>query len=340
MTSKRVLYFDALNVAACIAVVALHCNQMVHTWQPGKNWMFGLGIEVLFYWAVPIFFMLSGATLMKYRERYDTKTFLKKRFERTVIPFVAWSLILYLLVSVPMGGAHLGIRTFINMMLNNQIEQVYWFFFPLFSIYLSMPLVSLLANRPSVIKYGVATSFVLTSIAPYLFRAIGVTWNGALSISGFGGMLLYVGLGYLLSNHDFSHKERTLIYLLGLLAMMVRYLYTAIASASLGAVDRLFFDYSSFPAVMQAVAVFVLFKSCDFSRVGEKGRALLKELSACSFGVYLIHKPILDHVFLGIFGISSQSILLRTGGVVILYALCVGLVFLLKKVPMVNRILP
>lgn len=30
------------------------------------------------YWALPIFFMLSGANLMKYTDRYDTKTFLKK----------------------------------------------------------------------------------------------------------------------------------------------------------------------------------------------------------------------------------------------------------------------
>ena len=140
MASKRVQYFDMLNVAACISVVALHCNQMVHTWQPGGNWLFALAIEVLFYWAVPIFFMLTGATLMEYRSRYDTKTFLRKRFERTVIPFVAWSLILYLFVSVPLEGTYLGPRSFVNMLLNCQIEQVYWFFFPLFSIYLSMPL--------------------------------------------------------------------------------------------------------------------------------------------------------------------------------------------------------
>ena len=67
---------DSLNIAACFSVIALHCNQMVHTWQPGKNWLLALLIEVLFYWAVPVFLMLTGATLMRYRDRYDTKTFL------------------------------------------------------------------------------------------------------------------------------------------------------------------------------------------------------------------------------------------------------------------------
>lgn len=78
--------FDCLNIAACFSVIALHCNQMVHTWQPGKNWLLALLIEVLFYWVVPVFLMLTGATFMRYRDRYDTKTFLSKRIKRTVIP--------------------------------------------------------------------------------------------------------------------------------------------------------------------------------------------------------------------------------------------------------------
>lgn len=78
MKGERVVYFDLLNIVACLAVVFLHCNNMVFTYAPGKNWAFGLGIEVVFYWAVPIFIMISGANLMKYRDRYDTKTFFQK----------------------------------------------------------------------------------------------------------------------------------------------------------------------------------------------------------------------------------------------------------------------
>ena len=82
MKGERVVYFDLLNIVACLAVVFLHCNNMVFTYAPGKNWAFGLGIEVVFYWAVPIVIMISGANLMKYRDRYDTKTFFKKRLAR------------------------------------------------------------------------------------------------------------------------------------------------------------------------------------------------------------------------------------------------------------------
>ena len=151
---KRVLYFDLLNIVACICVVALHCNQMVHTWMPGKNWAAGLIIEVVCYWAVPVFFMLTGATLIRYRERYDTKTFLIKRFQRTVIPFLFWSAVLYFYIVIYRDGNAFGPRRMINAILNNEIEQVYWFFFPLFSVYLALPALSLLSDNKKALTFA------------------------------------------------------------------------------------------------------------------------------------------------------------------------------------------
>ena len=34
---KRVLYYDLLNIAACIAVIALHHNGLVHIFQGGTK---------------------------------------------------------------------------------------------------------------------------------------------------------------------------------------------------------------------------------------------------------------------------------------------------------------
>lgn len=56
-----------------------------------------LAVEVICYWAVPIFFMLTGATLMNYRSKYDTKTFFGHRIKRTVIPFLFFSVFMYIL---------------------------------------------------------------------------------------------------------------------------------------------------------------------------------------------------------------------------------------------------
>ena len=80
MKKKRILYFDILNILACFGVVCLHQNGIVHWYDihtaPFKQ---SLIFEVGFFWAVPIFFMLSGATLFDYRSRYSTKEFLLRR---------------------------------------------------------------------------------------------------------------------------------------------------------------------------------------------------------------------------------------------------------------------
>lgn len=77
---NRIIYFDVLNILAIFAVIAMHCNGIVHGNPLVRAWNSSLLVDCVFYWAVPIFFMLSGATLIKYRERYDTKHFLRKDF--------------------------------------------------------------------------------------------------------------------------------------------------------------------------------------------------------------------------------------------------------------------
>ena len=38
--------------------------------------------------------MITGTTLMQYRERYDTKTFFKKRFSKVLVPFLFWAIVM------------------------------------------------------------------------------------------------------------------------------------------------------------------------------------------------------------------------------------------------------
>jgi surface polysaccharide O-acyltransferase-like enzyme len=121
--SKRYVYFDILNILACISVVFLHMNGIVHGYSESRSWKTALIFEVICYWAVPIFIMLSGATLLKYRERYDTKTFFKRRFIKVLVPWVIWSLILFII-----DTKSLNIFQYIKDFIYCKIEGVYWFF--------------------------------------------------------------------------------------------------------------------------------------------------------------------------------------------------------------------
>ena len=127
ISAKRVLYFDLLNICACICVVALHCNGIVHSYSDARCWKTSLIVETVAYWAVPVFFMLTGATLMDYRKKYSTKEYFIKRFTKTLIPFIAWSLF-FLFLKVHSGDIvleQLNIGKVLQMILNCEILSIY-----------------------------------------------------------------------------------------------------------------------------------------------------------------------------------------------------------------------
>lgn len=75
---------DVMNIAACIAVVALHVNGGIWSFTRNLNWAIMLITECVCYGAVPVFFMITGATLLDYRLRYSTKVFFKSALPKQV----------------------------------------------------------------------------------------------------------------------------------------------------------------------------------------------------------------------------------------------------------------
>ena len=57
-------YISALNVLSCMAVVFLHTNCVFWDFKKENYWITANIIECIFYFAVPVFFMISGATLI------------------------------------------------------------------------------------------------------------------------------------------------------------------------------------------------------------------------------------------------------------------------------------
>lgn len=342
--SKRILYFDVLNVAACLAVIIMHFNGLVHAFSPSSDWLQALFAECVCYWAVPIFFMLSGANLLTYRERYSTKEFLYKRFVKTVIPFLAWSaLALIWKVQTGQMQAPAGPRSFIDMVINTQIIDVYWFFIPLFSMYLSFPVLSFLCDgkHDDVLWYSGATGCILISVLPSVSAFLGISFNSSLTLPILSGNLLFAVLGYLIKNHEFSAYQRYLIYFLGVMGFAVRYFSTAYCSFAQGELYTVFWGVTNFPCMLLSVAVFVFCKYAHWDRLFTTPRRVkaLKSLSGCSFGIYLIHMIVFYYLLI-ITGLDGGRLVWRTVFPFICYFVCAALVFFLKKIPLAKWIVP
>ena len=90
---ERKVYLSLARVLCAFAVVLIHTNGCFYEFNIDECWGWANVIESGLGFAVPVFIMVSGATLMDYSHRYSTKEFFKKRVIKTVIPYLVWSVI-------------------------------------------------------------------------------------------------------------------------------------------------------------------------------------------------------------------------------------------------------
>lgn len=340
VSSKKIVYFDFLNVFACLCVIGMHCNGIAHYFDGSSEWKQSMVIETLGYWAVPVFFMLSGATLMNYRKRYSTKEFLKKRFLKTVLPFIVWSV--GMLAYKMLSGAIVwqGSKAFVELFLNSRIEGVYWFFIPLFMTYLCLPILSKLSEDTKILKYMTCIGVASCILFPMICKLLNLSFDSNFYFPITRGYIIYVLLGYLLHKTDIKLPWRIVIYAMGILGAAFRYFHTVTASMQSGTLNNMSWGYNSLPCFVLAVAVFVFAKQVIENNVSpdSKFAKILRWLSGTTFGVYLMHVFVMRNI-VSLFDIDVRLVWWRLVGPIILFVLCVVLVKLLQKIPFIGKII-
>ena len=343
--NKRLIYLDILNILSIFAVVAMHMNGSVHSLPLNKSWAFSLLVDTLCYFAVLIFVMISGATLMNYRQKYDTKTFFKKRLMKVLVPFLFWS-ILMLIWRIKTNKLSLNIEpiSLINAILTNKEEPIYYFMFEIIGVYLTMPLISQLADKKyrKTLWYVVITYFILKGILSNLSTIIGISYNQALNIQ-IGSYVIYAILGYLLSTEEnITSKTKIIIYTLAIIGLIFRYLLTYIISMKSGKIFNEFWGYSTWYAMLQSIAVFIFIKDLKTNKKIENNQKLcniISTIASCSFGIYLIH-IFVKYYFARIMNIPPSSMIHKTLGILVVYLLSLIIIYIMKKIKFLRKIVP
>lgn len=350
MKKTRILYFDFLNIASCIAVLFLHHNGLVHSFSTDSIWRECLVAEVLFYWAVPIFLMLSGANLMSYRERYGTREFFRRRILKVLFPWLFWSGVL--LVWKTSTGAYVlqsnSPQEIVNVIINTKIQPVYWFFPTIISIYLIIPFLSIYTGEKyrRLLWYIVGCALFFNATIPFFGGLVGIWWNSSINIP-LSGYVIFVLIGYLLSTMEIERKNRICIYAMGIICLLSRYVGAYKYSMRDGEKNLLFFNYTYIYAYGIAIAVFVLFKYINWRQYVNiisscfkcNMEHIISSLSGCSLGIYLIHKEIMPYE-LKLLNIDTSNLLWRTIGPILTYVVCFIIVYTIKKIPYINKIFP
>lgn len=345
-TKGRILYFDVLNIVAIMAVILLHHNGLVHKYSAGMTaaWSQALIVEVVAFFAVPIFLMISGATLMEYRKRYDTRTFFKKRLTRVLVPFIIWSIITFI-YALWRGRYVLDQLSFTkvwDIFMTSDMMSIYWFFPVIISIYLAMPILSLLTERVNRkwLWYMVAVGLITYSILPPICKLLGLSFNSSYALPLTAGFVIFPILGYLLATDKVKRKWLIAVCLAAVAALVLRYLVTYHLTLRDGSTNYLLSSYLYFTGVLPATALFMLVQRISWDRyIKGKFIDVLAAVSSCSLGIYLIHILVMD-AELKLFQMTDDQLLWRVVMPVATYLICLGIVWIVKKGPVIRHLFP
>ena len=293
LTTSRRRDYDLLRVASMAAVVYLHtAAASLQTMENRALWQFSNLFASLGTAAVPLFFMLSGALLLRSPRTGDWAFVLRRRLPRVLVPGLFWSG-LVILGTWRLKGGDAALQMLVHLP-NTTVLTPYWFLYALVPMYLLSPLLKRLADgmEESHWRYLLGLWAVLTlglqSVAyltpePWKFFFLE---NGTLNVSAIGGYLGYFFLGAYLDRLERLPPRWTLWLAVGADWAIIT-LGTWYFTARTGVYGQQLLDYRGIFAAVLAAGLFLLARSYFGSGRGS-GRALTA-LAGCSFGVYLAH---------------------------------------------------
>lgn len=342
---QRLTYVDMLNVAACAGVLLLHStNGPVHHFDGNVDggWFTGLFTHSFFLWPVDVFFMLSGVTMMETcRELTGGKIrqFYLRRLRRLGFPLLAWSLF-YAAMKVAkdalVDGEPVDMARLLTDVLTFKVNGDMWFFFPLVVIYISMPFLSLFAVSAGkkVLDWYMLFGLVLPDISRALYPE-----SLASSYFVFGTPYTYfVVAGYYIGTYGMTGRVRKALYAASACSAVFMFVSTCWLTLHCPEHYGTFLSYVSLPCTLTALGVFAFFRHVDWDavlrrfRLTAHGAALF---SSYSLGIYLVQRC--WFTFLSYFHLCDGLPLVRF---CVMYALCLASVHVMKRVPVVKRMVP
>lgn len=341
MATNRKQYITVLGVLASLSVVLLHTSRF---WEFGKTrgWVAGNLVECVCYFAVPVFLMISGATLIDYRERCTTAEYFKRRAKKTLIPFVVWSLFSAVWAAGSFAGVDWNPIHLFDAILNCRYQGIFYFFLLIFGVYVSIPFFALIPkeSRRPAFRYLIAAAVTVNVLLPFLcsltFGRINHNYNFV--VEACSGHLIYVVIGYYLSHYDLARSRRVAVYLLGAAGLLAHFFGTWYFSWRDNGISYLFKGYANLPCLLYSSAIFLAVKQMPFEKWPGWVNKTLCFFGGQTFGIYLSHLYVRD--IGGRLGLNPQSVYERVAYALGLFAVSGLLTKLAQKIPVIRRLVP
>lgn len=338
MKSKRVIYIDVIRVVAMILVVLAHaCSFRIGNPDGSLSWGGSNVIVGITEVAVPMFFMISGATILNSKKTYSVSYLFKHRLVRVVVPFVLWSII-----SAYPGSRIDGVFNLhqfmvtVALIFHQPVLVSYWFIYSLFGLYLISPFLKLLVDKmdKSLLNYLLWLWMVMNVFLPAVVQFTPEKIGNIFNLYGMAQIILssYLGyfiLGYLMTK-DVKLKATQPKYLALLLILFV----IKVAVRFIPSHSPLFFLNIVSPLTTPIIStlLFLILKehegeySNGFSKV-------IEFIAPLTYGIYLVHGLAINVV---VKFINSANYL---GVFIVGLILSTVIIYVLHKIPIVKNLL-
>lgn len=334
-------YISILNVLACIGVVILHTFETGYT--SDANFVFEVLIRAIAYCAVPVFFMITGATLIDYRERYDTKTFFKKRLLKVIIPLIIWSII-YFIINFFKGKFSINDLSFkfvFEYFFLVKTNPIFWFFVVIIGIYLAIPVISLIPqeSRRKAFLYIIIITFVFNQFLPDLLYHLNLNYNYDLKFPlTYSGWISFIFIEYYIDKYEIVKKHRVIIYVLGIIGFLTMVVPTIFISYHKNESCSWFDEYYDAPCVLYSASVFLFFKSkINNNQIVTKIMPFFNFVAPTTLGIYVLHIAIRDFLrYFYTYSYFGMNLVLTLS----ILTICFIVVKIVQKIPGLRHIFP
>lgn len=361
---NHLYWIDFARVIAIILVIQIHVSGIIlPKWEsiPFAQWMTGNLFDSFARVGTPLFFMLSGATLLSKQEK--ALVFFQKRASKIIVPFIFWTLIYWFWKEYPQADLMIGdgFLVALKTMLIKPTSYHLWFFYALIGLYVLTPILRhwVLNVSEREIYFFVFIWFVLGPCLQAAKYFYGISISPSIDYS-LSSNIIFTSLGYFLLGNLLGRREKrykkdqilgaTFLYLaISLLTAFGTLVLTGMASK----VDVILYDIYLPHNVLATASLFVVLKSAGekiFSSAHPLLMTIIRIVSSATFGVYLIHVMILESLADGMLGfkVSATRLLYPSYQIPVYYGIpiTIGATFLisfiivciLQQIPIVRKI--
>lgn len=356
-TKKRIIYLDYLRV---IAIFGVLLNRISANWIGAEslNSLIAIVYNSLGRVGVPIFLMLTGVLLLN--NKLPIKGFIKRRYPRVIIPFLFWIglFILYkffvldpsLLSGDPIGFA---VECFFSYR---------WYVWMILGVYLIIPIIAsfIKGTKLDGVKYFIIIWFITTTVFT-LSKIFGFSLH-YLDLVIFSGPIGYLMLGYYLHNKEINMSPKKIViislFVLILFTLIKAYIFNHDVSLSYSFRYYIFTVKSHLEndtiSIIQVAASFLIVKYLPMVQSGicekitklcnkEKILLLIISISQASYGIYLCHYfitlTVIKIMKMNNIAFSNiPSIIVVPIATICVLLLAYGIIMILNKVPVINKL--